>query len=78
MISEDQAREAIHTLHQYCIEHRVMKEFEDGDVEPWCRDFPEGKPLEPPPENYEPCIFKDGAYCVLDCELYGTPDEWEE
>jgi len=78
MISEDEAREAIHTLHQYCMEHHVMKDYEDGDVELGCRDMPEGKALEPPPENYEPCIFKYGDYCLLDCGCRGTPNDWEE
>lgn len=78
MISNEQAIEAINTLHQYCMEHRVMKDYEDGDVEPGCRDMPEGKALEPPPENYTPCIFKDGDYCLLDCGRAGTPNEWVE
>lgn len=78
MISEDQAREAVHTLHQYCMEHHVMKDYGDGDVMPGCRDMPEGKALEPPPENYEPCIFKWGDYCLLDCGCTGTPNDWEE
>lgn len=78
MISEDQAREAVHTLHQYCMEHHVMKDYGDGDVMPGCRDMPEGKALEPPPENYEPCIFKYGDYCLLDCGCAGTPNDWEE
>ena len=78
MISEDEAREAIHTLHQYCMEHHVMKDYEDGDIELGCRDMPEGKALEPPPENYEPCIFKYGDYCLLDCGCRGTPNDWEE
>ena len=78
MISEDQAREAVHTLHQYCMEHHVMKDYGDGDVMPGCRDMPEGKALEPPPENYEPCIFKWGDYCLLDCGCTVTPNDWEE
>jgi len=78
MISEDEAREAIHTLHQYCMEHHVMKDYEDGDIELGCRDMPEGKVLEPPPEYYEPCIFKYGDYCLLDCGCRGTPNEWED
>jgi hypothetical protein len=77
MISEDKAREAIFTLEQYCKEHRVMKDYGDEVCE-GCRDMPEGKPLEPPPENYEPCIFKYKDYCALDCGLYGTPNEWDE
>lgn len=78
MISEDQAREAIYTLHQYCLEHHVMKEYEDGEIELGCRDMPEGKALTSPPENYEPCIFKYKDYCALDCGMYGTPNDWEE
>lgn len=78
MISEDMAREAIHTLHQYCNEHRCIKEYEDGEVEEGCRDTAEGKPLTSPPENYEPCIFKYKDYCLLDCGCQGTPNDWEE
>lgn len=77
MISEGEAREAIFTLKQYCKEHHTMKDYGDEVCE-GCRDMPEGKPLEPPPENYEPCIFKYKDYCALDCGMYGTPNEWDE
>lgn len=77
MISEDEAREAIFTLKQYCREHHTMKDYGDEVCE-GCRDMLEGKPLEPPPENYEPCIFKYKDYCALDCGMYGTPNEWDE
>ena len=77
MISEDEAREAIFTLKQYCREHHTMKDYGDEVCE-GCRDMPEGKPLEPSPENYEPCIFKYKDYCALDCGMYGTPNEWDE
>lgn len=77
MISEDEACEAIFTLKQYCREHHTMKDYGDEVCE-GCRDMPEGKPLEPPPENYEPCIFKYKDYCALDCGMYGTPNEWDE
>ena len=78
MISEDEVRGAVDTIILYCREHQCPKQYDDGEVEDGCRDFPDGKPLTAPPENYEPCIFRYKDYCILDTDLYGMPKDWKE